>query len=259
MSADANRWHGGLTEFEAWQLKHGRRAEEWDAFEAHFTPLPVAAQAFLSLATAIDPRVVVDLGAAAGGLGQAVGVAWPEACRIGVEIRSSEADNVRANYHEAIIDDLLRPMVLHRVAGRRPDLLVSNPPFSLALEFVQLALSVVAPGGHVAFLTRSTWGDHESVESFLRARPPVLELTIGGRVSMSQAGRACDQFGYQWLVWAAAGPPRDSAWPRLLLPRLATAQLGWTERPGVGSSAPARRLDRDLIVDLRKILGVPRG
>lgn len=245
MNVDASRWH--------------ERDPEWVAREAHFTPLPVAAQAFLSLATALDPQAVVDLGAAAGGLGQAVEVAWPEARRIAVEVRASERRYLDRHYHDVIVDDVLRPTVWAQVAAHRPDLLVSNPPFSLALEFVRFALAVVAPGGHVAVLTRCTWGDHESVEDFLRSRPPVLEMTIGGRVSMSQAGRSCDQFGYQWLVWSATCPPRDSAWPRLLLPRLATAQLGWVERPGVGSSAPAQRLDRDLIVNLRSMLGVSRG
>lgn len=248
MIADANRWH-----------VCSARDPEWVAREAHFTPLPVAAQAFLSLATALDPRVVIDIGAAAGWLGQAVEVAWPEARRVAVEVRPSERVHLDRHYQHVIIDDVLRPTVWAQVAAHRPDLLVSNPPFSLALAFLRLALAVVAPGGHVAFLTRCTWGDHESVEDFLRAHPPVLEMTIGGRVSMSRAGRSCDQFGYQWLIWSATSPARGSAWPRLLLPRLATAQLGWVERPGVGSSAPAQRLDHDLVVDLRSILGVSRG
>jgi hypothetical protein len=237
------------------------RDPELVAREAHFTPLPVVAQMTGSLASVITPCVVAGLGAGAGGIEQAVGVTWPHARRVAVEVRPSERPHLERNCHAVIIDDL-RSAAVARVLGRlAPDLFIFNPPFSLTLECLALALRCVRPGGLVACLTRQTLGDHEVVEEFLRTFPPTAELTIGGRVSMTHAGRKCDQFGYQWLVWTSTRRPDGVAWPRRYLPRLATSQLGWLERPGTGSDAPARRLDPDLIIDLRPMLGpeVSRG
>jgi SAM-dependent methyltransferase len=39
----------------------------------------------------------------------------------------------------------------------RYDLIISNPPFSLALPFVQHALRLLAPGGTLVYLLRLSW------------------------------------------------------------------------------------------------------
>lgn len=228
--------------------------------EAFFTPLPVGAQGFASVATTgFRPRVILDLGAGAGGLGQAAACvpAWASARRVAVEVRASERRHLVRHYDEVIVADLLarrRAGLLARLAAVGPDLIISNPPFSRALEFLLFALAVLRPGGMVMFLLRQTWGDDEAAEQLLRSRPPCIELTICGRISMARPGYHCEFVGYQWLVWRAVPPRPHAPWPRLLLPRLATSQLGWLERPGTGDAAPARRIDPLQIVDLRGVL-----
>jgi hypothetical protein len=218
------------------------RPAEWDEHEAYFTPLPVVQQGFGSFASIIDPQVVIDLGAGSGGFGQIAAQRWPNAERIAVEIRASEAVHLRRHYGRVIIDDV--------TACPLPaaDLIVSNPPFSLALKFLERAMTVVRPGGLVAFLVRQTWGDADEVEAYLRRWPPIAELTVSGRVSMAAAGESSkDQFGYQWMLFST----RPGTWPRRPLPRLDRLSLGWMARPGTGRLT---HLDDDLVVDLREVV-----
>jgi hypothetical protein len=229
-----------------------RRPKEWDQFEAFFTPLPVVLQGVGSIASIVPPKfnkdsrfVVLDLGAGSGGFGQVVRDRWPEAEIVAVEARASEAVHLRRHYDRVIIDDA--------TSCRLPsaDMVLSNPPFRKSRRLAERAFEVVRPGGIVSFLTRQTWGDADDVEELLRRCPPVAELTISGRVSMGSSGQSTkDQFGYQWLVWQGLRLP-GSPWPRLLLPRLDRASLGWTARPGTGHLMD---LDDDLVVDLRGVV-----
>lgn len=222
------------------------RPREWAVHEAYFTPSAIVLQGLRSLATILQPRVVLDLGAGAGVFGQAARAVWPAARLVAVEIRASERVHLRQHFDEVLVDDA--------TTCRLPqaDLVVSNPPFTRAARLAERALDIVRPGGAVGFLTRQTWGDADLVEELLRRRPPVAELTISGRASMAGAGESTkDHFGYQWLVWRGRRP-HAASWRRLLLPRLDHASLGWFARPGTGRLA---ELDDDLVVDLREVVG----
>lgn len=223
--------------------REGRPAE-WDASEAYFTPLPVVLQGLRSIATlfARPPRDVLDLCAGAGAFGQAVGSLYPDAHLVAVECRESEVVHLHRHYDQVIVGDAttvdLPPAAF--VTG--------NTAFSLTCPLVVRALDTVRAGGLVAFLTRQTLGDAEAAEELLRRHPPLLELTISGRISMGAAAEeSADQFGYQWLVWSGARP-MGSPWVRRMLPRLDGASMSWTARPGTGRLLDC---DDDLVVDLR--------
>lgn len=227
--------------------RRASRPREWDETESYFTPIPVGHQGLGSVATLLDrpPEVIVDLGAGAGGLGQVARYLWPRAHLVAVEIRPSERAHLARHYDEVIIGDALTcPLPA-------ADLVMANPPFTKTLGLALRALQTVRPGGMVPFLTRQTLGDAEVIEALLHEVPPLLELTISGRVSMAAAAEVTkDNFGYQWLVWQGRGP-RGGGWVRRFLPRLDNASLGWTARPGTGRMLP---LDADLIVDLRPLV-----
>lgn len=69
----------------------------------------------------------------------------------GFEIDPGRAEIARVE----TVDALARPT--WRVEGRAPDLIIANPPFSLATEFVNRSLFEVATGGTVAFLLRLSY------------------------------------------------------------------------------------------------------
>lgn len=219
------------------------RLREWDETEAFFTPTPVVLQGLRSISTllAAPPRDAVDLCAGAGPFGQAARTVWPSAHLTAIELRASETAHLRRHYDDVLIEDA--------TTTRLPpaDLYMGNTAFSLTCCLAGAALEAVRPGGLVAFLTRQTLGDAEVAEELLTRYPPILELTISGRISMGAGGEtSADQFGYQWFIWRGMRP-RGSSWIRRLLPRLDAASLEWMARPGTGRMID---VDPDLVVDL---------
>lgn len=223
------------------------RPQEWDDAEAYFTPLPVVGQGVRSVATLIrrPPRVVIDIGAGAGGFGQVLRALYPRARLVAVEIRGSELPFLRRHYDDVIIGDAMT------VPLPRADLVVSNPPFKLTVPLAERAIGALSPDGVCAFLVRQTFGDSEEATAFLERHPPTAELTIAGRVAMAAAGEETkDHFGYQWLVWPSFKNDVNGlvvSWPRRMLPRLDAQSLCWTQRPGTGRLLD---VDDDLVVDL---------
>jgi hypothetical protein len=98
-----------------------------------------------------------------------------------------------------------------------PSLIITNPPYSLALAFVVRALKVITPqGGTVAMLLRLAW-----LASLERAkfheRYPADVYVLPRRPSFTGDGKS-DSTDYGWFVW---GPGRGGRWQILSVePRL---------------------------------------
>lgn len=96
----------------------------------------------------------------------------------------------------------------------RPDWIITNPPFSLGLEFAERALQEAREG--VALLVRSAWLETETRwERLFRDAPPAIVALFVERVPM-HLGR-WDPEGdtataYAWVVWRRAAP-RESETP----------------------------------------------
>lgn len=91
----------------------------------------------------------------------------------------------------------------------RPDLVITNPPYKLALEFIAKALGEVAPGGEVAMLLRLNFLGSQKRAGFLRANPPDVYI-LPKRPSFTGVGT--DATEYAWMVW---GPGRGGRWQLL--------------------------------------------
>lgn len=111
----------------------------------------------------------------------------------------------------ALHDFLMPGTPLHR-----PDWVITNPPFRLALEFVERGLDVAHIG--VAVICRSVWAEsHTRFERLFKERPPAWIVQHVERVPMVK-GRydpdASTATGYSWFVWRKDQPPRTTrfAW-----------------------------------------------
>lgn len=124
----------------------------------------------------------------------------------------------------------------------RPELILTNPPYALAMAFVQRALLEVAPGGDVAMLLRLPWLASQERAPFHRAnpsdvyvlpkRPSFVEhlkwkhercvaLVLGNGKGKAQRCQlearhdgdcrtlGTDATDYMWAVW---GPGRGNRW-----------------------------------------------
>jgi hypothetical protein len=105
------------------------------------------------------------------------------------------------------------------------DLIITNPPFSLAREFVTDALSILRPGGAVAMLLRLPWlAGQERADwlaentpsiyvlsrrpSFYVGAPPTPQPRLFGADEAEDIdGSGSDNTDYAWLVWRPGTPP----------------------------------------------------
>jgi hypothetical protein len=83
------------------------------------------------------------------------------------------------------------------------DLIMTNPPYSQALEFVTRALTFRAETGAVVMLLRLNWLGSQERAPWLRGHTPSVYVTPRHPDFTGGGGDATD---YGWLVWDA-GPP----------------------------------------------------
>lgn len=87
-----------------------------------------------------------------------------------------------------------------------PRLVVMNPPFGLAQEFLEKALAEIAPGGTVAALLRLAFLESTKRAGFHRAAPADV-FVLARRPSF--IGGKTDSSAYGWFVY---GPGRGGRW-----------------------------------------------
>ena len=103
--------------------------------------------------------VVLDPGCGDGAILRACRAAWPAAVLLGYDIEDRGC-------LQGVVRDALSPE-----PWDRPDCIVANPPFSLAMEFLERSLREIAPGGEVCFLLRLAWMAGQKRAAFHRAHP----------------------------------------------------------------------------------------
>lgn len=99
------------------------------------------------------------------------------------------------------------------------DLVLGNPPFALAMEFVRDALSITAPGGATVMLLRMPWlGSQERAPwlrantptinqldrrpSFYEGKPPTPQAGLFGESLVEDTGGSgSDNTEYGWFEW----------------------------------------------------------
>lgn len=86
-----------------------------------------------------------------------------------------------------------------------PDLLITNPPYSLAFEFVQKAVRLTEEcGGMTAMLLRLGFLGSRRRSGWMRAHPPSVHV-ISPRPSFTPDGKT-DASEYAWFVWGDDKP-----------------------------------------------------
>jgi len=101
---------------------------------------------------------------------------------------------------------------------------ITNPPYSLAMEFVEHALTMA---DNVAMLLRLNFLASEKRAGFMRAHPPDVYV-LPNRPSFTPDGKT-DSIEYAWFVWPQ-GVRRTGGMVRVLAPTAATERR--VARPG---------------------------
>lgn len=145
----------------------------------------------------------------------------------GYEIDPGRAKEAESRGHFVDVRDALTEDPWQSDDGEPPELIITNPPFLLAEEFVRRAIAEVAPvHGTVAMLLRLAFLESVKRAAF-HALHPADVFVLSKRPSFMSNGKT-DSSAYAWLVW---GPGRGGRW-RVLPPPEPAA----TWAPGYPSS-----------------------
>jgi hypothetical protein len=85
----------------------------------------------------------------------------------------------------------------------RPEIVLGNPPFGVAVPFVEKALEIVPMGGYVFFLLRASFLGTVARRKFWKANPPLKVWMLTPRPSFTGGGNDTGEyFMYLWLKGA---------------------------------------------------------
>ena len=228
---------------------------------ADFTPRPVVDQfAMWLLSKLVDNEcesfTMLDPAAGGGVFGQSFrAVARKLAMESTIdayELREEERANLERHYDAVTIGDALA-IDLERIS--RPgedvwldddemayDLIATNPPFHLWKEYLIAFRHRLKPGGVLAFLGLSTWGQRSKAGVELFANEdyrPWGELRITGTLGFRGPGInpengkrwGTDTRNYSWWIYKP-GPPPGPDWWSTNAELLPGCDRRWTVRPG---------------------------
>lgn len=113
-----------------------------------------------------------------------------EAC----EIRQEEELGLKEISDEVIIGNFLELDI-----DKKYDVIIGNPPYSLAREFVEKSLNCLKDDGVLIFLLRTAFLESKSRYEFWQKNPLSGLYTLSKRPSFT--GKGTDATSYSWFVW----------------------------------------------------------
>lgn len=113
-----------------------------------------------------------------------------------VEIREEEFENLESLANVVAINDFLDP---HPEITKKFDVIISNPPYSQAQEFIDKSLALLKPGGRLIFLLRTNFLESKKRFEWWQDKPPTKLYVLSKRPSFT--GKGTDATSYSWFIW----------------------------------------------------------
>ena len=111
-----------------------------------------------------------------------------------IDIREDSLAETKCNYIETKLD-------------YKPFLIISNPPFNQAMEFIKKALDDIEDGGYVAMLLRLNFLETKARKDFFDNYMPTWIFVHHKRMSFTDAG-GTDSVAYCHMVWKKNDYPK---------------------------------------------------
>ncbi|MGL5328968.1 MAG: hypothetical protein ACRDD7_06845 [Peptostreptococcaceae bacterium] len=111
-----------------------------------------------------------------------------------LEIRSEELNNLKQISDNVIIDNFLM-----RDFDTKYDIIIGNPPYSLAKEFIEKCFDIVSENGQVIMLLRTAFLESKSRYEFWQENPLTGLYVLSKRPSFT--GKGTDATSYSWFIW----------------------------------------------------------
>lgn len=178
------------------RLKGDQPTERREA-DVYETPSWISDKGLSTLTLPSEP-LILDPGAGSGVWGGSARNLWPGAWIEGVEIRAlPPPDN--GSYDNWLPDsDFLR--VQDDVMGKY-DLVMGNPPYSLAEEFIRRAMHLTKDGGFVQFLLRLPFLEGKKRRQGLWRDFPLYQLQICSERPSFTGDHKTDATAYAVFTW----------------------------------------------------------
>lgn len=111
-----------------------------------------------------------------------------------IEIREEEKAQLLKVANSVEITDFLEvePSVFY-------DVIIGNPPFSQAQEFIEKSLSLLKPGGRLIFLLRTNFLESKKRFKWWQNKLPNRLYVLASRPSFT--GKGTDATSYAWFIW----------------------------------------------------------
>ena len=111
-----------------------------------------------------------------------------------LEIREEEREKLKTFCNNVIIDNFLEISNLEKY-----DIIIGNPPYSLAREFVEKSLELLSENGILVFLLRTSFLESKSRYEFWQKNPLSELYVLSKRPSFT--GKGTDSASYAWFIW----------------------------------------------------------
>lgn len=162
-----------------------------------------------------QPGVIIDPGAGTGVWGSIARRMWPQARIEGFEIRDDAEHH--PDYDLWHTRDYLNSVLVRPYA----DLIIGNPPYKLAEEFIRRSWDALAPDGWMVMLLRLAFLEGQARgEGLWSEMPPRAVWVCSARPSFITEGEKAgktDATAYAVFVWKRNAPP------------LQPTELGWLD------------------------------
>lgn len=163
-------------------------------FDFYATPLHAAVDALSFLPSDFEATRILDPGAGTGIWGRAARRLYPHAFIMGYEIRE-ETEKPNAYDVWRHDDFLLAPPHEHS------NLVIGNPPYEYAEQFVRGGLDSLLPQGYLIFLLRLNFLESNTrVNGLYREYPPQSVIVRASRISFTGNKRQ-NSNGYAYFIW----------------------------------------------------------
>jgi len=113
-----------------------------------------------------------------------------------IELRYEETENLMLEANQVFIEDFLS---LDKEKFQRYDVIIGNPPYSLAKEFIDKSLELLAPGGRLIFLLRTNFLESAKRFAWWQDTLPNRLYVLHKRPSFT--GKGTDATSYSWFIW----------------------------------------------------------
>ena len=117
-----------------------------------------------------------------------------------LDARNVFIDLVDRGYPNTKVQDFLLYEPMAFMAKTKYDLIVFNPPYSLAQEFTEKCLEHLAPNGDLAFFLKIQFWEGDKRQQFLIEHPPKFCFPFAKRMPTWNNGQPTDEHGNRWAT-----------------------------------------------------------